>query len=219
MIWTLAYSGIFLISAASSNPSISGMLASVIDQAEWPVLGQAAAQQLQGRPALSDRVGFNPQWVSISRRMRRLVALSSTTRTRQFGHVLVPRPGLDLLAELGLQGQLDDEMEDAALVQFALHPDAPAHQLDELGGDGQPEARPAVHPGRRAVRLGEGIEDQLSLSGGMPMPVSRTWKWRRTLLLDPLLQGKRDDDFALGVNLMALLSRLVRIWRKRPGSP
>src|ERR671927_1084189 len=51
------------------------------------------------------------------------------------------------------------EPEGAALARRALHADLPAHQLDELLADGQPQPRAAVLAGGRAVGLAERVEE------------------------------------------------------------
>ena len=56
-------------------------------------------------------------------------------------------------------------MEGAPPPLRALHPDPPPEQLDELAGDGQPEAGPAVLPRGGGVGLGERPEDRLLFRG------------------------------------------------------
>ena len=60
----------------------------------------------------------------------------------------------------------DGEMERAAAPLRALDPDAAAHQLHEALRDGEAETRAAVASGRRAVGLGELLENQRLLGGG-----------------------------------------------------
>ena len=50
-------------------------------------------------------------------------------------------------------------MEPAAAADLAFDPDPPAHQADQAGGNGQPQPRSAMPPGRRAVGLLEHAED------------------------------------------------------------
>ncbi len=80
-----------------------------------------------------------------------------------------------------------------------------------------------VPPCNRVVEVSTWLNFSKSrpiLLAGMPMPVSRTVKRRRT-------EGERSlaatstctATSPAEVNLMALLTRLVRIWRRRPGSP
>ena len=79
----------------------------------------------------------------------------------------------------------------------ALDPDLAAHQLDELLGDRQPQAGAAVLARRRAVGLGEGLEQsRLRLPAEMPMPVS--WTSKRSVASRGRLADRRDadDDFA-----------------------
>jgi len=55
------------------------------------------------------------------------------------------------------------EVESAAPAGLTLHPDAPAQQLDQLGGDGQAQPGAAVLARRRAVGLLERPEDLAQL--------------------------------------------------------
>src|SRR5271157_1872494 len=57
------------------------------------------------------------------------------------------------------------EVEGAPLAYLALDPDAPAHQLDQPRGDGQPQPRTSKAAGHRAVRLGESAEDEALFIG------------------------------------------------------
>ena len=105
---------------------------------------------------------------------------------------------------------------------FALDPSAPAHQLDEPRRDGQPQAGAAVRAAsssRRPARTASKIAR--CLSGGMPMPVSRTATSQASLVagcrLTPSDAAPRPRRSS--VNLMALPTRLTRICRSRPGSP
>ena len=67
--------------------------------------------------------------MSISSSRRRLAALSSTTRTRRSRRSTAsgaPRP-----RRVVHRRETRGEMKGAALAGLTLHPDAPAHQLDE----------------------------------------------------------------------------------------
>ncbi len=72
------------------------------------------------------------------------------------------------------------EMELAASTDLALDPDSPAHQLDELRGDREPEAGAAVSSRRGGVGLDEGPKICHCFSAGMPMPVSETVNFNTT---------------------------------------
>src|SRR5580704_6544051 len=58
------------------------------------------------------------------------------------------------------------EVERAALAVFALHPDCPFHQLDKPLRDGKAEARAAIFPRGRSIRLREGLEHPRALLWG-----------------------------------------------------
>ena len=55
----------------------------------------------------------------------------------------------------------DRKGEAAALARLALHPDAPAEQLDQPARNRQPESRPAVLSRRRGIDLGKGLKQPI----------------------------------------------------------
>src|SRR5258708_3518365 len=57
------------------------------------------------------------------------------------------------------------EVKYAALPCFAFHPHSSTHQLDDLAGNGQAQARTSESPGGRSVGLCEGLKNQLMLFG------------------------------------------------------
>ena len=153
--------------------------------------------------------------------MRRLVALSSTTRTRQAasrsGGAAAPA------GPASRQAEPRGEVERAAPARLALDPDPAAHQRDQPRRDGQAQAGAAVLPRRRAVGLREGLEDRLpACRRGMPMPVSRTREVQArpsSVAVVGLDSRRRTTTSPCSVNLMALPTRLTRTCRSRPGSP
>ena len=56
-------------------------------------------------------------------------------------------------------------------------------------------------------------------SGAMPMPVSSTSKRSHTDAADSCCTRQRNVTLPRSVNLIALATKLVRIWRTRSGSP
>ena len=56
-------------------------------------------------------------------------------------------------------------MKCAAAAHFTFQPDFSAHQLHDLGGDGQTEASATVLSGGGTVRLGKSIEDDVLFFG------------------------------------------------------
>src|SRR5262245_37750840 len=73
--------------------------------------------------------------------------------------VVQPQRSLGEARGLLLEWQL--EPESAPLADGALHPDLPAHHLDELLGDRGAEPGAAVPPGGGIVGLDEALEDAL----------------------------------------------------------
>src|SRR5262245_13286524 len=94
--------------------------------------------------------------------------LSGPKQTRQYGSVKLRRAALSGLAELGSRGEL--HLKRRSFARRRLHPDAAAVHLDDLLGDGEPEARAALGLGKRAVDLMELIEDPALLIKGYARP-------------------------------------------------
>ena len=122
----------------------------------WP--GQRDRLPALSSPsASSDRSGSAPgvQHAPVehcSSRMRRLVALSSTTRSffaGQQGLVVVDRCGRAFRAGR-FKPKPDGEVEGGALAGagHALHPHVAAHQLAQAAADGQPQPGAAKAAGR-----------------------------------------------------------------------
>ena len=167
-----------LILSTSAKPSISGMWASSQNEGEWSPRLRRACAALRAPPRRRRRrSAASAICASISCRMRRLVALSSTTSTG--------RPCSESGASLdrrrrGMLGQAEagGEVERAAPARLRSRPRSARPSVRPAGGDGQAEAGAAVPARRGAVGLGEGLEDRRCFSSGMPMPVSLTAKCR-----------------------------------------
>src|SRR5205807_3161935 len=109
-----------------------------------------------GSPWESSQVGPGRRRFDHSIRFR--VYLSHSSRKTR-----CPKVKRGLCERYRLDGQSEGEDLPAAL--GGLRPDAPAHQLREVLGDGQAEARPGHLPRARRVDLVETLED--------PVPVLR----------------------------------------------
>ena len=144
---------------------MSGIMASSRTSGNGSPVGDRPRAAAQGRVARLDGDGFMPQFLSISSRMRRFVALSSTTRTGRRVQVGGPASPAAGGRGLGLDVEPGGEVERAAPPGLALDPDPPAHQLDQPGRDRQAQPGAAVLAGRRAVGLVERLEDRPLLLG------------------------------------------------------
>ena len=159
-----ANSGCCLICSIRVKPSISGISASASTRANGSP--EAAARFISAsaaRPSAT-ALGFMCHLVRISSRIRRLVALSSTTstgRSRTTGRLD------DRLRRLRvfLHAQPHGEVERAPPADLALDPDSPPHQRDQLGRNRQAQPGAAILPGRGAIGLGERLENQ-----ALPLP-------------------------------------------------
>ena len=158
-----------------------------------------------------------PRCSSGSCRISRAAALSSTTSTRSVRELL----GNDLARARGrADAEPDGEEERAADAGLAFEPDAAAHQLDQPAADGQAQAGAAVLARRGHVGLRERLETASPTARGvMPMPVSRTENLSCTFSPVRSSSSMLSRISPCSVNLTALLTKLVRIWPRRSGSP
>ena len=126
--------------------------------------GARRARRRRAAPTRADSasltvVGLMCQLASISSRMRRFVALSSTTSTRSpssaRGFAMRRAPA----AAASGRSKVAREEERAAAALRALDPEPSAHELDQAQGNRQAQSRAAVTPRRRAVGLGERLKD------------------------------------------------------------
>ena len=133
--------------------------------AEPPRSTSSAAAAARDRRRIS-------QLASTSDRIRRFVALSSTTaRAGRAGSGRAHRRR----ASGARRPKRATKWKRLPLPELAVDPDASAHQLDQLRGDRQAEAGAAVAARGRRVGLHERPRrSSPCLSGAMPMPVSRT---------------------------------------------
>ncbi len=127
----------------------------------WPSPGRAP------RATTPVAVTTSPSRSSWLTRIRRLVALSSTTSDPPAVQVRSPAPARRP-SDQATAGRLHDEPERAALARDAraLRDERAVHQLGEATADREAQARPAVLPGDRGVRLAERLEQP-------PDPVGR----------------------------------------------
>ena len=127
--------------------------------------GRGASQDGQGLQSACDHVGTIAQDLRISSRIRRFVALSSTTSTAHAGKLILPFIGR-AAREPARPPQPDRKPERASLAELALRRDSASHQLDQLARDGQSQSCSPVPSGRRAVDLFKRLEDQPELLFG-----------------------------------------------------
>ena len=212
------------IVAASSNPSIPGMCASSRTKANGVAcIGGLVERGERGRAAVG---ALRVAWPSGT---ASLPGFAGWSRCR-------PRPGRAARAAgppppaVGVRAPPAPGPNRAVKWNVLPRPTSLSTQIrppissNEPRRDRQPEARPAVLAGGRAVGLGERRRRRLRcFSGGMPIPVSRTAKCRTiSHVLCRCRSADRDTSTTTSpasVNLMALPTRLVTTCRSRPGSP
>ena len=92
--------------------------------------------------------------------------------------------------------EADGKVKRTALAEFALDPQLPAHQLDQLHRDVESEPGAAIPPRRRCVRLTERFENLLLLFDRNSNPGIRHDKVQVHLRILSLFDGDDNDDFA-----------------------
>ena len=163
---------------------------------------------------------FQP--ASICSRIRRLVELSSTTRTgipsSSLGSARGPSVRRVTNSPVGRPNRAVKwkELPRPSRLSTPISPPIiPTSRAEML--------RPSpVPPKRRVVELSaweKGWKMTASFSSGMPMPVSVTVKRRRVSAWLCDSAATRTTTSPRCVNLMALPTRLMSTWRTRPGSP
>ncbi len=115
--------------------------------------------------------------------------------------------------------QLD--VEGRTRTKRALRPDRAVHELDQPAADGKTEAGPAVAAGRRGVDLAERGEQSIHPVGRDP---DARVAHRQVDSVPSRARLRRlgvhgQDDLAPFGELDGVVSRLIRIWRRRAGSP
>ena len=170
---------------------------------------------------LSASMGFISQRLSVASRIRRLTALSSTTRTgMSWRCVICASLAARLRRRRLLQIERHGEVERAALAGLALQPDASAQQRDEVRRNRETQAGASILARRRAVSLDERLEDRLLLllrhaDAGIRHAEPQDGVDRSVCVSASTVS----TTSPCSVNLMAFPMRLVTIWRRRLGSP
>ncbi len=212
-------SGSARIRSVRANPSIPGIMMSIRATAKGCARRAATRSTSRATGPASTVVGRAPQWIRISSRIRRLVALSSTTSTgrppkrgwtcsprhvstsgwgskRAVKWKVLPRP-------TSLSTQIRPPISATSWAEIAKPSPVPPYQR-------------VIDPSACA----NGSKMTCCFSGGMPMPVSTTAKCRPTsCLLHLVRRSTAMTTSPRSVNLMALPTRLTTICRSRPGSP
>ena len=200
------------------------MWASVEHQAEGlrrPARASASSASASRAPAAQlgphpPAARASPRGCGGSWRCRRPPAPACPCRSAGLGRTAASAVSPSASAEAG------GEVERAAAAHLALHPDPPAHQLDQPRGDGQPQARAAVPAGRARCRPARTPRrSPPACPAGMPMPVSRDGEVQHDFLVGRCDSGVDVEDAPrpASVNLMALPTRLTTICRSRWESP
>ena len=201
--------------APTRKPSIPGMCASVRTREKGDAFGRrggarrAPPIRFQATSASCSNASAGPP------SMRRLVAFSSTIRTRIpsiDGSGQPAAPGSPCKAEAGR------EMEAASLPGSLSTRILPSISFTRRAEMVSPRPGATKLARGRTVGLRERFEDQGVISAGMPIPVSRTSNRRRSALR-LAIHTDRDRYFSRSVNLMALPTRLTMICRRRVASP
>ena len=119
----------------------------------------------------------------------------------------------------GLDGEGEREREFAAAVRLTRDSEVTPHECDKPVGDREAQART---PKRRVIEGSAWVNSwntAASLSGAMPIPVSRTSKRNCARASGNATADTETTTSPASVNLMAFPMRFVRTWRIRTGSP
>ena len=168
---------------------------------------------------VSNASAVMPQRASWAVRMRRLVALSSTTRAWRPARSTGTSGVTAGIAAAGTRMVRRNVLPRPA-TPVALDPDVAVHELGQAPRDGESQAGPAVAPRDRGVGLAERLEQ----------PPDAVWRDADARVADAdgrPSSGRRrggspptvSSTSPCSVNLTALDSRLRTIWRSRPSSP
>jgi len=105
----------------------------------------------------------------------------------------------------------EDHAEGAAFAHLAVQLDAAAVQLDDLLGDGQPQAGALRLPGEEVVAAVEPLEDALAIVGRTPGPLSST----SMATLRPARRACTRMRLSPPVYFTALVKRFSTTWPSR----
>ena len=118
------------IVSATSHPLSFGMRTSRITRRYGsPAFTARRNSAKASSPPAASAAGI-PQPVSVSRTINRFVALSSTIKVRKCRQLL-PLSRRNRWGRLKMYGKLGAEAEGAALAEFTIHPQLPAHPFDQ----------------------------------------------------------------------------------------
>ncbi|OFA05196.1 hypothetical protein JAB9_08720 [Janthinobacterium sp. HH107] len=214
MIFSAAMRASPLIARTSSAPSMTGMRMSMIARSNGRPLRSAPCSRSSASAPSAALAAAICHSIACCSRILRLVAWSSTIST--FKASSDTRGG-------GAGGASSGATSPTTTVTAKLEP-CPATDWSTMlppiiSASCLMMARPSpVPPYLREVVLSawrNGWKTAAAASGAMPMPVSRTSRRIR-----PAAGQLTSTEISpRSVNLVALLSRLVRIWRRRTGSP
>ena len=198
--------------ATVSRPSIAGIIKSISSNPKESSASSSAASAAKPSSASSTRIS---QLLRISSRILRLIAWSSTTSTR------IPCTSAGSLRRAGWSPSPKRAVKRNVLptpspLSTQMRPRIISTSCCEI-------ARPKpVPPKRREVELSTWLKESkicACLSGGMPIPVSRTEICNSTAPRNSSSIATSTSTSPSSVNLMALPTRFTTIWRRRLGSP
>ncbi len=217
MIVAPANSGVRLMRSTSSNPPISGMWTSISTNGNGAPAAAACMRQPSAARPPSTVVGRISQRVSIPLRMRRLVALSSTTSTdTPHSSVSVAGLGAGFSADRRQRTVKWKVLPRSTSLSTHKRPPIISTSLREMVS---PRPEP---PNRRVVVLSacsNASKIACCFSGAIPMPVSRMLKCRCSSVSVCRSLSTETSTSPCSVNLMALPTRLISTCRSRCGSP
>ena len=207
-----------------SNRSASGQLHAVLlghehveDRGvEFPAVPDPA-ERLVGRGGRRSR--RRPSDPGTSAMIRRLVALSSTTRTRQPRMLRSGAGGGASGSVVTSTGRASRKVLPSPGTPLLVRAQRAAHRFGQATADREPEARAAVASRDRRVDLAERLEQEVHPLGRGSRCLCPGLRWRPPRGRSRIGGRVASTDMTTSpcsVNLIALDSRLRTIWRSRP---
>ena len=200
---------------ASEKPSVSGIIASTRTRSKLSAIAIRSAFH----HCFLGRAGEQRNHLPIRERlvkMRRFVALSSTTRTRRPRTFFLASLDDTAVFEMGKSAVKWNTLPSPGVLSTQIFPCICSTSFMQI-----PKPRP-VPPYCRVVEPSawtNASKMSFCLSFGIPVPVSRTEKCRDTSAASRLSLLISTAIFPRAVNLIALSTRLVMICRSRAGRP
>lgn len=204
--------------STSSKPSISGIMQSVYDERKGAAFLASLPHHRQGSRSAVHSAGLHAPVEQSLSKIFLFVALSSTTRIgKSFRRLTSSIMGCAARPLCKLRRRVTwNALPFPASLSTQIFPPIIVQKRDAIA---KPRPVPPCFLDVDPSACSNARNIFFLFSGGVPMPVSATVRWRQTVSSYSSADSTFTTTSPSSVNLMALPTRLVRIWRTRPGSP